>query len=111
MRIVLSTDELAIKESWILDDEVNSHICNSIMHSRFMKKRDVFSDEWLAFENRSLKIETYDTIDIILQISTDLKLMTLLNVAYVSNFMTNAVSQNLLYVKDVYFDNNKLHLH
>jgi hypothetical protein len=81
------------------------------MHSRFIKKRDIFLNEWLASDDRSLKIETYDTINITLQTSNDLKLMTLLNVAYVSNFMTNAVSQNLLYVKDLYFDNDKLHLH
>ena len=31
--------------------------------------------------------------------------MTLSNVAYVSDFMTNLVSQDLLYIKGVYFDN------
>lgn len=38
-------------------------------------------------------------------------MMTLLNVAYVSNFMTNIVSQDILYDKGLYFDNWKLHLH
>lgn len=37
--------------------------------------------------------------------------MTLLNVAYVAKFMTNIVSQDLLYVKGLHFDSWKLHLH
>lgn len=37
--------------------------------------------------------------------------MTLLNVAYVSNFMANLVSQDILYAKGLYFDNWKMHLH
>lgn len=37
--------------------------------------------------------------------------LTLLNVTYVSNFMTNVVSQAKLHAKGVYFDSWKMHLH
>lgn len=37
--------------------------------------------------------------------------MTLLNVAYVSGFMTNLVSQSILRSKGLYFDDWKMHMH
>jgi hypothetical protein len=56
-------------------------------------------------DNQRLSIEYFESIKIIVATLTDFKEMRLLNVAYIASFMINLVSQNRLYVKDLYFDN------
>jgi hypothetical protein len=80
------------------------------MRSQFVLERDE-SREFLMTSNQRLSIKCFESIKIIVATLTDLKEITLLNVAYIANFITNLVSQNRLYVKNLYFDNWKLHLH
>jgi hypothetical protein len=102
---------IAIKFSWILNDEINHHICNDIMRTRFIKKRDALFDEYIISRAQFLIIETYESIKIIVNTSTKSKWMMFLNVTLESTFMINAVTQDLLYVKELYFDTSKLYLH
>jgi hypothetical protein len=74
------------------------------MKSRFIKAQDE-SKKKLVTKNQRLRIESYSTIKIILQSLIDFKSMILLNVAYVSNFMTNLMSQSVLKKKKLCFDN------
>lgn len=105
-----STSNYSIRSSWILDNGSNNHVCNSTMQSRFVRQWDGGGD-YLTVGTQRLPIECYGTIGITVQTPTGPKNLTLLNVAYVADFMTNLVSQDLLYVKGLYFDNWKLHLH
>jgi hypothetical protein len=104
-RIALSTAnvEYSLKESWILDEGANHHVCNSTMLSRFTKTRNA-SDEKMTARAQHETIDSYEIVTIFLKSSTDLKTMTLENVAYISNFMTNLIAQSLLKKKDLCFD-------
>lgn len=81
------------------------------MLSRFIKTRSSGPNDILRAGNQIIPIECFGTIDIFIDTSTGCQTMTLLNVAYVSDFMTNLVSQDILYTKGVYFDNGKMHLY
>jgi hypothetical protein len=81
------------------------------MRTRFVKKRDALSNEYMISRAQFLIIKTYELIRIIVNTSIESKERMLLNVALVSTFMINAVTQILLYVKGLHFDTLKLHLH
>ena len=105
-----SADSYKIKSSWILNNGSNIHVCNNTMKSRYTQERKSMR-EYLTAGTQRLAIESYGTVKITVSTPTGPPSITLLNVAYVSNFMTNLVSQDLLYVKGLYFDNWKNHLH
>ena len=105
-----SADSYTIKSSWILDNGSNINVCNNTMKSRYTQERKSMG-EYLTAGTQRLAIESYGTVKITVSTPTGLQSITLLNVAYVSNFMTNLVSQDLLYVKGLYFNNWKNHLH
>lgn len=94
---------------WIFDDEINIHVCNCFMKNQFIKQRN--ESDMMASNDKFLFIEAWRIINITLQIFHELKEMSLLNMTYVSRFMTNAVCQDLLYVKRLFFNNEHLHLH
>jgi hypothetical protein len=104
-RIALSTVniEYSLKESGILDEDANYHVCNSTMLSRFTKTRNA-SDEKMTARAQHKTIDSYEIVIIFLKSSTDFKTITLENVAYISNFMTNLIAQSLLKRKDLCFD-------
>ena len=52
----------------------------------------------------SLFIKIYEKIVINVQISNKLRIIILINVAYVSNFMINLVTDSILTNKNLYFD-------
>lgn len=68
-------------------------------------------DDRLTAGTQSIPIECFGTVEITVRNLTGPLTITLLNVAYVSDFMTNLVSDDILYTKGVYFDNYKMHLH
>jgi hypothetical protein len=107
----ISRDSYSIRSSWILDNEANNHVCNSTMRSRFVWEREASSDDFLMTGTQRLSIKCFEIIKILVATPTDLKEMTLLNVAYIADFRINLVSKNRLYVKSLYFDHWKLHLH
>lgn len=77
---------------------------------RFRRER-IVSNEYLIAGNQRLPIEYYGTIRIMVSTPNEPQGMILLKLAYVADFRTNIVSQDLLCVKGVYFDNWKLYLH
>lgn len=94
-----------LQGSWILDNGSDSHVCNSTMLSRFTKTRLAGPKDTLTSGAHKLPIECFGTVVITVRSPTGPMKMTLLNVAYISNFMTNLVSQHILSTKGVYFDN------
>ena len=102
-----------LEGSWILNNGSNIHVCNSTMLSRFTKTRDAGPSDTLTTGTQVIPIECFGTIQITIKAPTETgyATMTLLNVAYVSDFMTNLVCQSILAAKGVYFDGWKNHLH
>ena len=100
-----------IQNSWLLDNGTNIHVCNSTMLSRFTKTRSSGPKDILRAGNQVLPIECYGTIDIFINTPIGCQTITLLNVAYVSDFMTNLVSMNILTSKGVYFNSKEMHLY
>ena len=83
------------------------------MLSRFMKTQDAGPFDILRAGTKVIHIESFGTVRITIKSPTSpgYAYMTLLNVAYVSDFMTNLVSQSILAAKGVYFDGWKNRLH
>lgn len=81
------------------------------MRSRFTQTRAAGPLDTLTAGTQSIPIERFGTLEITICTPAGLQQMTLLNVAYISDFMTNLVSEDILYTKGVYFDNFKMHLH
>ena len=100
----------SLRNSWILDNGSNDHVCNSTMKHRFTKTRKG-TGELLAAGRDILEIECYGTIQITVDSPTGPKLITLTEVCYVPDLMTNAVSDYRLSLKGVFFDGWKKHLH
>lgn len=111
VRTVFSTEFYTLNSTWILDGGSNCHVCNSTMLSRFTRQRQAQHGEFLIAGNTYLPIEYYGTITITIETPSGSGIITLLNVAYVADFMTNIVSQDILRSKGLYFDNWKMHLH
>lgn len=105
-----SATNYALRESWIADNGSDTHVCNSSMFSRFIKTKDPF-DEWMIAGAHINKIECYGTIKVNLSTPEGPQQMTLGDVAYVPDFMTNVVGLDRLKRRDVFFDNEKNHLH
>ena len=108
-----SRNTKTLKASWILDNGTNIHVCNRTMLSRFIKTRDAGPFDTLRAGTQIIPIECFGTVRITIKAPTPVgyAIMTLLNVAYVSEFMTNLVSQSILASKGVYFDGWKNQLH
>lgn len=103
----------SLKVLRILDNGSNSHMYNSTKLSRFMKTRDVGPSNTLRAGTQVIHIENFGTVQITIKSSTSsgYAYMTLLNIAYVSKFMINLVSQSILAAKEMYFDSWKNQLH
>lgn len=102
-----------LRTSWILDNGSNSHVCNSTMFSRFTKAKEAEPSDTLRAGTQVIPIECFGNVQITIKAPTSVghASMTLLNVAYISDFMTNLVSQSILASKRVYFDGWKKELH
>ena len=98
-----TTNAYSLRNSWILDNGSNDHVCNSIMKHRFIKTREG-TEEKVTAGSEILEIKCYGNIQIIVSSSTGLKLITLIDVCYVPDFMINIVSDYRLFLKRVYFD-------
>jgi hypothetical protein len=93
-----------------LNDESNTHLCNSSMSHRFKKIRNATQN--LLASNEFLKIECYETINIELNAFNDCKWRIILNnVAYVSDFLINLMIIRLFRVKQHFFDDQRMIIH
>ena len=100
-----------LQSSWILDNGSDTHICNRTMAGRFRKTRDTLHDEGVIAGATGLKVHSYGEIDIFLTGPKGEWKVTLTNVCYIPNFMTNVVSARLLRQKEVFFNDQELFLH
>lgn len=101
----------SLNSSWILDHGSNAHICNSTMRHRFTKERDGNGAK-IATGNQFLEIEAYGTIQISFKGKNDDEIsITLTNVIYIPNFMTNVVSGSRLASKGLHFDTYQAKFH
>ena len=98
-----STDSFSLRTSWILDGGSNAHICNKTMLHRFSKTRDG-EGERMAAGREIFPIQCYGTVQITVASPTGPKTVTLTNVYYVPEFMTNVVAGHRLEEKGVHFD-------
>ena len=100
-----------LESSWISDNGLDTHVCNSTMLSRFTQTRSAHPKDQFTAGTQTLPIECFGTIDMTIQTPTGFQLLTLGEVAYVSQFLTNIVCEERLHIKDVFFSSQKMHLH
>ena len=81
------------------------------MQHHFIKKRNCIDEFTIAIKRKMLTINVYKTITINVQTFIDNKILTLINVAYILNFMINIVFENILKEKKLHFDILHRHLH
>ncbi len=111
IRSSFSAEIYILRNAWILDNESNIHVCNDTMLSRYIKHRDLNFENCLIAKTQRLSIESYEFIILIVDTFRDLESMTLMNVTYVADFMTNTITLNLLIATKMHFDLWKMHLH
>jgi hypothetical protein len=100
-----------LQNAWILNNESNIHVCNDTMLSRYIKHRNLNLEDCFIAKTQWLLIESYESIIFIVDTFRNLESMTLMNVTYVIDFLTNTVILNLLIANKVHFDSWKMHLH
>ena len=103
--------DYTLQFSWILNHESDIHVANSLMKQRFIKEKDCINGSTVITGGDSWAVEAYDQITIKMITSNEKETMTLLNVAYISSFMTNIVAESILEDKEVHFDTEHRHLH
>ncbi|KAI9038883.1 GAG-pre-integrase domain-containing protein [Aspergillus affinis] len=87
------TGILTLRNSFIADTGADTYVCNN--RKRFRDFRRAAPDDYLRAGNTEIKIEGFGTVDINLTAPNgESRIMTLLETAYISDFMTNIVSLN-----------------
>ena len=103
--------EYSSRFSWILNHEFDIYVINDIMQHRFIKKRNCYDEFIIATKRKLLTIIIYEIIIINVQIFIDNKIITLINVAYILNFMINIVFKSILKEKKLHFNIFYRYLH
>ena len=81
------------------------------MKHLYTKDRDADPTDRVLAGSEEMIIKNHGSLRVDVDTPTGSKFITLVNVAYVSNFLTSVASMNLFAVKGVYFDNSIPHLH
>lgn len=100
-----------LQSSWILDHGAGTHVANDTMKHRFIKEKDCTNGATIMSGHGPLPIAAYGRIVIDVQKPSGKGTMTLINVAYVPNFMVNIVSGIILADKGLHFDTQHRHLY
>ena len=100
-----------LRSSWILNHGSDIHVANDTMQHRFIKERDCTDGSTIAAGRELLAVAAYGKIVVNIQTPTGSGTITLLNVAYISDFMVNIVSGSILDEKGLHFDTQHRHLH
>ena len=103
--------DYTLQSLWILDHKSGIHVANSSMKQRFIKEKDCIDGSTVIAGGGFWAVEAYGQITIKVATSNGKGIMTLLNVAYISSFMTNIVAGSILEDKGVHFDIEHRHLH
>lgn len=96
---IFSATDSYLRTSWILDGGSATNICNDTMRHRFTKERDCTDGSYIVAGEGPMPILAYGTVDIEINTPNGKGTLTVTNVNYVPNFMTNVVSTNHLRVK------------
>jgi hypothetical protein len=102
-------DSYELRDSWILDSEANSHVCNDPARFKFDRKAD--KSDTLISGKTVYQIEAFGTVEITVQSPNGPKPIDLINVALVPDFFTNIASLNRFTSKGVHWDTQGSHLH
>ena len=100
-----------LRSSWILNHGSDIHVANDTMQHRFIKERDCTDGSTIAAGRELLAVAAYGKVVVNIQTPTGNKTITLLNVAYIPDFMVNIVSGSILEEKGLHFDTQHRHLH
>ena len=94
-----------------MNHDFDIHVINKTIKHRFRKKRD-YTDEFIIILGiKPLFIQIYNRININVNTFTKKKLIKLLNVNYVSNFIINIVAKNIFVNKKLHFNTTHNYLH
>jgi hypothetical protein len=64
-----------------MNNEANDHVCNDIMKNRYKSRQLADSRNYVQAEMNKSLIESFDTVIVNVQISTETSIMTLIDVA------------------------------
>ena len=81
------------------------------MQHRFVKEHDCINEFTIATEKELLTIVSYESIIVNVQTLIGIKIIKLLNIAYISDFMINIVFESILKEKELHFNTQHRHLH
>ena len=101
----------SLRSYFILDSGADGHVINSSMLHMFTMNKHASSNDCLQAGNQHLPIDCYGTVTLPVDSHDGPFSITLLNVAYVPDFMTNIVSLHKFVEQGVHFDTEKMHLH
>ena len=97
---VLDADSYEFRDTWILDSNVNSYVCND--RRRFKFECMTMKEEQLVTGKSVHLIETFDSVTVIIKSSNDPTQIQFLDVTLVSGFFTNTVSLHRFTTKGVH---------
>ena len=106
-----AVNRYSLRSFWILNYNLDIHIANDIMQHRFVKERDCIDEFTIETEKKLLTIVSYESITVNVQIFIDIKIIKLLNVAYILDFTINIVFENILKEKELHFNIQHRHLY
>lgn len=96
--------EFKLRSTWIFDNGSAIHVCNKTMAHRFIKERKCTDGSALMSGNGLVPVTYYGKIVINVDTPKGKGTMTLANVSYAPEFMTNVVSGSILEDKGFHFD-------
>lgn len=107
-----SSSRHSLRSSWILSYASTIHVCNDTMKHRFVKEKDG-GGQCIIAGTQKVPVVAYGHIRIEHEGEHGMKEMTLTNVAYIPDFMTNYVSGHILCMKGVHLntESGRLHRH
>jgi len=98
-----------LRDIWILDLETNSYIYNN--SSRFKFERLITENNQLIADKSIYLIKTFESVNIFIQISIDLKMISLINITLAPDFFINIIFLHQFILKGVYWDIEKQRLY
>lgn len=107
-----SSSRHSLRSSWILSYASTIHVCNDTMKHRFVKEKDG-GGQCIIAGTQEVPVVAYGHIRIEHEGERGTKGMTLTNVAYIPDFITNYVSGHILRMKGVHLntESGRLHRH